>query len=352
VEEGYIEPTEGIKVTAAQKKSLEELKMKDHQVKHYLFQEIDRVVFEQILNRKTSKIIWDSMKRKFGGNERVKRSLLQTLRRDFEVLEMKKEENIDDYFGRVMSVSNKMRSNGEDMSDSKIVEKILRTLTDKFTYVVVSSEESKDTEKMTIDELQSTMSVHEKKFKKINHEEDDQALNVKGRGKRSYRGRGRGRGRAFNKATIECYNCHNLGHFRYECPNGNNGAHFAEIEEKNEILLMAYVELQSTRRGDVWFVDSGCSNHMCGERGMFSSLDTSFTHNVKLGNNHKLMVGGKGVVKIMLKGISYVVNNVYYILELKNNLLSVEQLQERGLDVLFKGGVETHATSFIPQEEK
>ena len=35
---------------------------------------------------------------------------------------------------------------------------------------------------------------------------------------------------------------------------------------------------------------------------MFSSLDTSFTHNVKLGNNHKLMVGEKGAVKIILKG--------------------------------------------------
>jgi len=85
------------------------------------------------------------MKRKFGGNERVKRSLLQTLRRDFEVLAMKNEENIDDYFGRLMSVSNKMRSYEEDMSNSKIVEKILQTLTDKFTYVVVSIEESKDT---------------------------------------------------------------------------------------------------------------------------------------------------------------------------------------------------------------
>ena len=56
----------------------------------------------------------------------------------------------------------------------------------------------------------------------------------------------------------------------------------------------------------------------------------------KLGNNHKLMVGGKGEVKIILKGISYVINDVYYIPELKNNLLSVGQLQERGLDVLFK----------------
>ena len=143
VEEGYSEPTEEIEMTATQKRNLDEFKMKDHQVKHYLFQAIDRVVFEQILNRKISKNIWDSMKKKFGGNERVKQSLLQTLRRDFEVLEMKNEENIDDYFGRVMVVSNKMRSNGEDMSDSKIVEKIIRTLTDKFTYVVVAIKESK-----------------------------------------------------------------------------------------------------------------------------------------------------------------------------------------------------------------
>ena len=204
--------------------------------------------------------------------------------------------------------------------------------------MVVSIEESKDTGSMTIDELQSSLSVHEKKFRRSNHEEDDQALNVGGRGRGSYRGRGRGRGRSFNKTTIECYNCHKLGNFAYECPSGKNAAHFAEVDEKEEVLLMAHVELQGAKRGDVWFVDSGCSNHMCGERNMFSSLDTAFTHNVKLGNNHKLMVGGKGVVKITLSGVSYVVNDVYYVPELKNNLLSVGQLQEKGLDVLFKGG--------------
>lgn len=125
VEEGVTEPAARVELTAAQQKSLNELKMKDLQVKHYLFQAIDRVVFEQILDRKTSKIIWESMKKKLGGNERVKRSLLQTLRRDFEILAMKNDENIEDYFKRVMTISNKMRSNGEEMSDSKIVEKIL-----------------------------------------------------------------------------------------------------------------------------------------------------------------------------------------------------------------------------------
>src|ERR1051325_6018610 len=122
--EGYAEFDEGVEVSAIQRKNLEDLQMKDYQVKHYLFQAIDRTVFEQILNRKTSKIIWETMKRKFGGNERVKRSLLQSLRRDFEVLEMRIDESIDDYFGRVMTVSNKMRSNGEEMTDSKVVEKI------------------------------------------------------------------------------------------------------------------------------------------------------------------------------------------------------------------------------------
>ncbi|KAI5400165.1 hypothetical protein KIW84_065187 [Lathyrus oleraceus] len=64
------------------------------------------------------------------------------------------------------------------------------------------------------------------------------------------------------------------------------------------------------------------------------------------------MVGGKGVVKIMLKGIRYVVNDVYYIPELKNNLLSVGQLQERGLDVLFKGGDRKTCIIFHPSRGK
>lgn len=59
-------------------------------------------------------------------------------------------------------------------------------------------------------------------FKKNN---DEQALKVTGeevlggRGRGSHRGRGSGRRRqSFNKATIEYFKCHKLGHFQYECP--------------------------------------------------------------------------------------------------------------------------------------
>lgn len=62
----------------------------------------------------------------------MKRSVLQALRKEFETLEMKSGENVSDYFSRVMIVANKMRLHGEEMQDVTIVEKILRSLTEKF----------------------------------------------------------------------------------------------------------------------------------------------------------------------------------------------------------------------------
>lgn len=342
VETGCDEPASGSVQTEAQRKKFDEMKLKDLKLKNYLFQAIDRTVLDTILKKDTGKVIWDAMKKKFEGNARVKRSHLQALRRNFETLEMMSGEGVTEYFSRVMTVANKMRVYGEDMQDVKVVEKILRSLSEKFNYVVCSIEESKDIDSLTVDELQSSLIVHEQKFQRRNSEE--QALKVtyesgRGHGRGANRGRGRGRGRAgFNEATVECYRCHNLGHFQYECPYGNKEANYTELNEEDEMLLMSYVELYEARREDAWFLDSGCSNHMCGDRALFRELDESFRHSVKLGNNTKMNVTGKGSVKLLLNGVNHVVAEVYYVPELRNNLLSIGQLQERGLAILIKGG--------------
>ena len=94
------------------------------------------------------------MKVKHQGNARVKRAQLQRLRKSFKTLEMKIGEKVSDYFARVMEVTNDMRNCGEILEDVKIVEKILRSLTENFNFVVCSIEESKDIDRLSVDELQ------------------------------------------------------------------------------------------------------------------------------------------------------------------------------------------------------
>ena len=94
----------------------------------------------------------------------MKRAQLQALRRDFEVLQMKEGELVTDYCSRTMGIANNMRFHGEEMTDTAIVEKILRSLTPKFDYVVCSIEESNDIDDLSLDELQSSLLVHEQKI--------------------------------------------------------------------------------------------------------------------------------------------------------------------------------------------
>lgn len=320
-----------------------QLQLKDLRVKNYLFQAIDRTIMETILDKSSAKSIWDSMKQKYQGSSRVKRAQLQALRREFEVLQMREGEKVDEYFARTLTIVNKMKIHGEKIDQVMVIEKILRSLTSRFDYVVCSVEESNDLSALTIDELQSSLLVHEQRLNRHSYG-DEQALNItyageRGRGGRVVsRGRGRGRGRqGFNKTLVECFKCHKLGHYQYECPSWEKGAHFAEINPEEELLLMAQTDLVNPKE-TMWFLDSGCNNHMTGDKHWFIQLDESFRQVVKLGNDTKMAVMGKGNIKFRVNGTSQVISDVFYLPDLKNNLLSIGQLQEHNLGILIQNG--------------
>lgn len=346
VETGMVQFDRDTVLTEAQQTELSEQKLKDLKVKNYLFASIDKTILKTIVKKETSKDIWDSMKNKYQGNKRVQSSQLQRLRRNFEVLEMKDGDSITEYFSRVMMVSNDMRNLGEDIPDAKVVEKILRTLVEKYTYVVCAIEESKDITEMTVDELQSSLLVHEQNLSK--HSSEEQVLKMEGgrgrggysQGRNSYRGGRGGRGRgstSFNKDNIECYKCHKMGHFKNECPTWERNANYAELEE--DLLLMAQSDVMKPEERHIWYLDSGCSNHMCGMKEWFMDFDGSYQHQVKLGDDRKMLVEGRGNVRLEIDGIFQVITSVYYVPGLKNNLMSVGQLQQKGLRIVIDDDV-------------
>lgn len=104
--------------------------------------------------------------------------------------------------------------------DNQIVENTLRTLSEKFTYIVFSIEESKDIYSLSVDALQSSLLCHEQKIMRHHPKttiKEEQVLQitsskegsfggVRGRDRGAFRDRGCGRGRVeLDKTQIECH---------------------------------------------------------------------------------------------------------------------------------------------------
>ena len=90
---------------------------------------------------------------------------------------MKNNEKVLEYISRVILITNEMKACGETLSEQVIIEKVLRSLTPQFDYIVVQIEHSKDLETMKIEELQSSLEVHELRLtERTSEREVEQAL--------------------------------------------------------------------------------------------------------------------------------------------------------------------------------
>ena len=83
------------------------------------------------MSLKSAKAIWDYLKTEYEGNERIKGMQVLNLIRDFELQKMKESETIKEHSDK----ANKVRLLGSDLPDSRIVEKILVTVPEKFDFL-------------------------------------------------------------------------------------------------------------------------------------------------------------------------------------------------------------------------
>lgn len=108
------------------------------------------------------------------GTSRMKRAQLQAIPKEFEMLNMKEGESVNDYFARTLAFVNKMRIHGKKMEDVTVIDKILRSMNPKFSYVVYFIKDSNDIDSFFIDGLQSSLLVHEQRM--TSHVVEERAL--------------------------------------------------------------------------------------------------------------------------------------------------------------------------------
>jgi hypothetical protein len=101
--------------------------------------------------------------------------------------------------------------------------------------------------------------------------------------------------------------------------------------------LFTHVLIFEFQVGDlknIWLIDSGCSRHMRGDKGWFSSLVPVVTRRyITFGDNGRGL--SEGEIKVSDK---ITLRRVALVQSLRYNLLSVSQLLDEGFEVLFRPG--------------
>ncbi|RVW71832.1 hypothetical protein CK203_059209 [Vitis vinifera] len=110
----------------------------------------------------------------------------------------------------------------------------------------------------------------------------------------------------------------------------------ATVEELQDEQLFVVSCFATSSSPETWLIDSGYTNHMTYDQGLFKELEKTITSKVRIGNGAYLVVKGKGTVAIEGHTGLKLISNVLYVPEINQNLLSVGQLLEKGYKVLFE----------------
>ncbi|GJV57642.1 uncharacterized mitochondrial protein-like protein [Tanacetum coccineum] len=280
--------------------------------------------------------MWEAIKSRNLGADRVKKARLQTLIKEFENLKMSDNDCIDAYAAKLSGIASKSATLGEVMSEHKLVKKFLTSLPRRFVHIVAALEQVLDLKTTGFEDVVGRLKAN--------------SDSSRGRGRGSYsrgrgrgRGQGRGRGNSQNQGQrdssknrednrqkgkqkeqrdlshIKCYRCDKFGHFVLKCPDQKRDyeANLSETHEgdvnheEGTFFMMNHIQEtifmneekytppkneSNTDEDDVWYFDNGASNHMTGNYSYFSELNENITGRIKFGDGSCVRIKGKGSI--------------------------------------------------------
>lgn len=321
---------------------------------------------EPLLVCTSAKDMWDRL---CSIHEQKSASNRLLLTQKFHEYRMSSSDSVVQHIAKIQNMAAQLTDLGETMSDVTVMAKILGSLSPKFS-IFQTAWESVDPDRQNLENLQERLIREESRLNVDSEETSALVVTKTSKNKKrvDHRRKTDGKLQKSDKKKVECYKCHELGHFAYECPskksqkteqNKSQNQDCAFIVEKLKgSRCRSFVKSESSEwftpsskqieellevdQCQVWLTDSGASCHLSYRREWFTDYTPNRNEDyVALGDDKLCKVAGEGTVLIEKlvneKWCEARIENVLHVPELKKNLFSVGVCTRKGYEVRFKG---------------
>lgn len=308
----------------------------------------------------TAKAMWDKLS---AMHEQRIASNVVSLTQRFYGYRMSSNDSVIQHVSHIQNLARQLSDLGQPVNEVGVIAKILESLTSKYT-VLKTAWDSVEPNRQTVENLLERLIREENRLK----DEDDSASafavtrhnNTKNEEK--YKGEKKKNNRS--KKDIECYGCHEKGHYASKCPRRKNNSENKSSSSSNCAFVLSTETSNNTKptvkegnkspsveqtqrllqadKNDVWITDSGASAHITFRREWLVNFRSVSGEKISLGDDGECDVIGTGTAPIEKlvngKWQNSVIENVLFVPQVTKNLLSVGVCTNRSFRVSFENG--------------
>lgn len=128
-----------------------------------IYRGIPEEVLLSLDENKTAKEAWETIKTLCQEADRAIKARVQTLKSDFESMNMRENEQLDDFYMKLNALVTNIRALGETMEESYVVKKLLRAVPQRFLQITSFMEQFGNLETMTIEEAIGSLKARDER---------------------------------------------------------------------------------------------------------------------------------------------------------------------------------------------
>ncbi|GJS84530.1 zinc finger, CCHC-type containing protein [Tanacetum coccineum] len=272
---------------------------------------------------------------------------------------MTEDDTVDAFTAKLNGYATKAKELGKTLDESLLVRKLLDSTPDRFIQIVASIEQINDLNDITLYEIIRKLKAFEERIKlrkggqvesqenllfahgEHSREEEDDLVIAEVE-------------QTFHEETGNVIEIDTTQRRKAQLTKENQSGISEQsnliLEDEEPSLLMATHETEhkeillnegqiqpekyATTDASIWYLDNGASNHMTGTKSHFRDIDESTTGRVRFGDGSYVEIKGRGSILLGCRNHEQkIVSDVYYIPNLKSNILSLGQLLDIRLQI-------------------